>query len=211
MGQSGRGGRPDCVHLHQAKMSSHAGYLLNQHRSMLGVSPDRVVVTCEPGSRQQVQTIVQLIPECHHHSLLRSPCVGTPSHSLRRVARTCAELPTGVPVLLTLAVVQSGTVAFAVVAVIFSVSRRFRCGRKSAARARLSGATPPGRSPQLAPSNCNGSMRTAHRRRVLLLIGCSRVIGCVACRVGTAVIETGVRDVRLTGPVDDQDSLTFAS
>ena len=70
-------GRPDCVHLHQAKVSSHAGYLLNQHGSMLGVSPDRIVVTCEPGSRQQVQTIVQLIPKCHHHHHLQFLCAGT--------------------------------------------------------------------------------------------------------------------------------------
>jgi hypothetical protein len=50
--------RPDCAHLHQAKVSSHAGYLFNQHGSMLGVSPDRSVVTGEPGSRQKVTTIV---------------------------------------------------------------------------------------------------------------------------------------------------------
>jgi hypothetical protein len=37
--------RPDCVHLHQAQVSSPAGYLLNQHGSMLGVSPNRIVVT----------------------------------------------------------------------------------------------------------------------------------------------------------------------
>lgn len=38
---------------------------------MLGASLDRLVVTCELGSRQQIQTIVQLIPETHHRSHLR--------------------------------------------------------------------------------------------------------------------------------------------
>jgi hypothetical protein len=60
--QPGDEGWPGCAHLYQAEVISRAGYLFNQHGSMVGTSPDRIVITCEPGSRQQVQTIVQLIP-----------------------------------------------------------------------------------------------------------------------------------------------------
>lgn len=76
-GSRAGGGRPDCVHRHQAKASSHASYLPNQHVSMCGLSPNRIVVTCESGSRQQIETIVQLIPECHHVHQPRSLDVST--------------------------------------------------------------------------------------------------------------------------------------
>jgi len=90
-------GWPGCAHLHQAEVSSHAGYLFNQHVSMLGVPLDCNTVACEPSSRQQKPTIVQLISKSHHHHHLRSICVSTPTQSHRYARRACAKLPTGVP------------------------------------------------------------------------------------------------------------------
>ena len=73
-------GGADCVHLDQTQVGPPAGYLFNQHGSMLGVPPNRIVITCKPCSRQQIQTIVQLISKCHCRHHLRSPRVGTPTH-----------------------------------------------------------------------------------------------------------------------------------
>lgn len=96
--QPGHEGWPGCAHLHQTEVSSHASYLLNQHGSMVRAPPDRIVITCEPGSRQQVQTIVQLIPESHHGYHLRSFCVDTPPQSHRHAGHTRAKLPIDVPI-----------------------------------------------------------------------------------------------------------------
>lgn len=57
-GSRAAGGRLDCLHLHKVKKVS-VGYLFNQRESTLGVSLNCIVVPCRPGSRQQVQTVVQ--------------------------------------------------------------------------------------------------------------------------------------------------------
>ena len=71
-GHAGPQSAAQVLHLDSAEVSSGAGYLFYQLVPMPRESPDCVAVPCEPGSREQVVTVVELLSEGRHGHYLWS-------------------------------------------------------------------------------------------------------------------------------------------